>query len=51
VTRAPYPFPPEPARTVAVAATRRAIARADAHEGRRGPWLALLDRFGVGFDS
>jgi hypothetical protein len=31
--------------------TRRALAAADAHDGRRGPWLRLLDRFGVGFNS
>jgi glycine/D-amino acid oxidase-like deaminating enzyme len=47
----PFPFPPEPLRWAGVQLTRRAIARADAHGGRRGPWLALLDRFGIGFDS
>jgi glycine/D-amino acid oxidase-like deaminating enzyme len=47
----PVPFPPEPLRWAGVALTRRAIQRADAREGRRGPWLALLDRFGIGFDS
>ncbi|HEX6424333.1 MAG TPA: FAD-binding oxidoreductase [Acidimicrobiales bacterium] len=51
VRRPPVPFPPEPLRWVAVEATRRALARADAHAGRRGAWLRLLDRFGVGFDS
>ena len=51
VRRPPFPFPPEPLRWAAVQATRRALARADAREGRRGPWLQLLDRFGVGFDS
>ncbi|UDY35434.1 NAD(P)/FAD-dependent oxidoreductase [Dermatobacter hominis] len=51
VRRAPLPFPPEPIRTVGVQLTRRAIARADAREGRRGPWLRLLDRLGLGFDS
>jgi glycine/D-amino acid oxidase-like deaminating enzyme len=45
------PFPPEPLRWAAVQATRRALASADARDGRRGPWLRLLDRFGVGFDS
>ena len=29
----------------------RAIAKADANQGRRGPWLRLLDRLGLGFDS
>ena len=47
----PFPFPPEPLRWAGVQLTRRAIARADRREGRRGPWLALLDRFGIGFDS
>ena len=51
VRTAPVPFPPEPIRTVGVQLTRRAIARADANEGRRGPWLRLLDRLGLGFDS
>jgi glycine/D-amino acid oxidase-like deaminating enzyme len=47
----PFPFPPEPLRWVGVTMTRRAIARADRRDGRRGPWLSLLDRFGIGFDS
>ena len=46
----PIPFPPEPLRYAAVQATRRALARADEHGGRRGPWLRL-DRVGAGFDS
>jgi glycine/D-amino acid oxidase-like deaminating enzyme len=51
VRRRPFPFPPEPLRWAGVEMTRRAVARADRREGRRGPWLALLDRFGIGFDS
>jgi glycine/D-amino acid oxidase-like deaminating enzyme len=51
VRRSPFPFPPEPLRTAAVTVTRRAIARSDDRDGRRGPWLSVLDRFGVGFDS
>ena len=47
----PLPFPPEPARWAVIQATRAALARADAHGGRRGPWLRLLDRLGLGFDS
>jgi glycine/D-amino acid oxidase-like deaminating enzyme len=47
----PVPFPPEPARWAVIQATRRALARADVHGGRRGPWLRLLDRVGLGFDS
>jgi glycine/D-amino acid oxidase-like deaminating enzyme len=47
----PLPFPPEPARWAVIQATRAALARADARAGRRGPWLRLLDRLGLGFDS
>ncbi len=50
VRRLPIPFPPEPLRHPLVSLTRREIARSD-DTGKRGPWLALLDRFGVGFDS
>ncbi|SCF06002.1 Glycine/D-amino acid oxidase (deaminating) [Micromonospora viridifaciens] len=51
VRRRPVPFPPEPLRYPVVEMTRRALAAADARDGRRGPWLRLLDRFGVGFNS
>jgi glycine/D-amino acid oxidase-like deaminating enzyme len=47
----PLPFPPEPLRWAGIGLTRRALARADRHAGRRGPWLRLLDRLGMGFDS
>jgi glycine/D-amino acid oxidase-like deaminating enzyme len=47
----PIPFPPEPLRWAGITLTRRALARADRREGRRGPWLKLLDRLGMGFDS
>jgi glycine/D-amino acid oxidase-like deaminating enzyme len=47
----PRPFPPEPLRWAGIELTRRALARADARAGRRGPWLRLLDRVGMGFDS
>jgi len=47
----PFPFPPEPFRWLGVTLTRRALARADRRQGRRGSWLRLLDRFGIGFDS
>jgi glycine/D-amino acid oxidase-like deaminating enzyme len=47
----PLPFPPEPARYAGIQLTRRALARADEREGRRGPWLRTLDRLGMGFDS
>jgi glycine/D-amino acid oxidase-like deaminating enzyme len=47
----PTPFPPEPFRSAGVWVTRRALARADRRQGRRGPWLRLLDALGLGFDS
>jgi glycine/D-amino acid oxidase-like deaminating enzyme len=47
----PLPFPPEPLRWAGIELTRRALARADDRAGRRGPWLRLLDRLGLGFDS
>lgn len=51
VRKRPIPFPPEPLRWAGVQMTRRAMQNADERGGKRGPWLALLDRFGVGFDS
>jgi glycine/D-amino acid oxidase-like deaminating enzyme len=51
VRSSPRPFPPEPARWAGITLTRRALERADHHQGRRGPWLRLLDRLGLGFDS
>lgn len=50
VKRKPIPFPPEPIRSALVAKTRGALAREDI-DGKRGPWLGLLDRMGVGFNS
>ncbi|MGE5226958.1 MAG: NAD(P)/FAD-dependent oxidoreductase [Planctomycetaceae bacterium] len=47
----PVPFPPEPLRSAGIAITVRALARADRRQGRRGPWLRLLDAAGLGFDS
>jgi hypothetical protein len=38
-------------RTAAIQLTRRSIARADRHDGRRDLWLRTLDRLGLGFDS
>ncbi len=46
----PLPFPPDPLRSWGIAVTTRAFTRAD-ETGRRGPWLRLLDRIGMGFDS
>jgi len=46
-----FAWPPEPARYIGITLTKNALARSDENEGRRGPWLKVLDRFGVGFDS
>ncbi len=51
VRKRPFPWPPEPLRSIGVALTQRALARADRNQGHRGPWLRLLDRTGLGFDS
>ena len=51
VRKPPVPFPPEPARWAGVQLTRKALQRSDRRGGKRGAWLGLLDRFGVGFDS
>jgi glycine/D-amino acid oxidase-like deaminating enzyme len=51
VRERPIPFPPEPVRWAGITLTRRALAKADRREGRRGPWLRALDRLGMGYDS
>lgn len=51
ITSRPLPFPPEPLRYAGVQLTRRALAKADRHAGQRGPWLRVLDKLGLGFDS
>jgi hypothetical protein len=50
VRRPAVPFPPEPVAWLGVEATRRGLAKED-RTGSRGPWLRLLDRLGLGFDS
>ena len=51
VREQPLPFPPEPLRWAAIQLTRNRLAAADCNRGRRGAWLRLLDRLGLGFDS
>lgn len=51
VNSPPFPIPPEPVRTPAVALMRREVIRADANDGRRSPILRALDALGIGFDS
>lgn len=50
VKRKPFPFPPEPLRYPLIQFTRSQLARED-RTGKRGWWLSLLDRFGLGFNS
>jgi glycine/D-amino acid oxidase-like deaminating enzyme len=47
----PLPFPPEPIATPVIGLTRWSLDRADRRQGRRNPWLRLLDAVGAGFDS
>jgi glycine/D-amino acid oxidase-like deaminating enzyme len=49
--RRAMPWPPEPLRYLAIQLTRHELGRADRNGGRRGIWLRLLDRLGLGFDS
>ena len=42
-------WPPEPLRWAGVTLTRHAMSKADAHDGKRGLWLKLLDRLHLGF--
>jgi glycine/D-amino acid oxidase-like deaminating enzyme len=51
VRHKPVPFPPEPLRSAVIQLTRNRLAAADRRDGRRGLWLGLLDRLGLGFDS
>jgi glycine/D-amino acid oxidase-like deaminating enzyme len=51
VRRKPLPFPPEPLAWLGIKATTAALVRADRNQGRRGPWLKLMDAGGMGFDS
>ncbi len=47
----PFPFPPEPLRSIAVNVVRNELDRADRNEGRRSLVLRALDAVGIGFDS
>jgi hypothetical protein len=51
VRKRPLPFPPEPLAWLGVKITTAAMVRADRNQGRRGPWLKLMDAVGMGFDS
>lgn len=45
------PFPPEPAASIGIQATRWSLDRADHDHGRRNLLLKTLDALGLGFDS
>ncbi|WP_345801441.1 FAD-dependent oxidoreductase [Microbacterium sp. AZCO] len=45
------PFPPEPAASIGIQATRWSLDRADHDRGRRNVLLKTLDALGLGFDS
>jgi glycine/D-amino acid oxidase-like deaminating enzyme len=51
VRERPMPFPPEPAASIGINATRRSLDRADHERGRRNLLLKTLDALGLGFDS
>jgi glycine/D-amino acid oxidase-like deaminating enzyme len=51
VNRKPLPFPPEPAASIGIQATRWSLDQADHHAGKRNIFLRTLDRLGLGFDS
>lgn len=51
VRERPLPFPPEPAASLGINATRRSLDRADHRGGRRDLLLRGLDAAGLGFDS
>ncbi|WP_139418095.1 NAD(P)/FAD-dependent oxidoreductase [Agromyces laixinhei] len=51
VRKRPLPFPPEPAASLGINATRWSLDRADHNRGRRNILLKTLDALGLGFDS
>ena len=47
----PIPFPPEPLRWLGINFTANRMEAQDRRGGKRGLWLRLLDRLGLGFDA
>lgn len=47
----PFPFPPEPFRSLIINFTRWSLDQADRNQGKRNLWLQTLDALGLGFDS
>ncbi|HCT15594.1 MAG TPA: FAD-dependent oxidoreductase [Corynebacterium nuruki] len=51
VKKLPKPFPPEPVAWLGVRLMTKALVKADQNEGRRGPFLKVMDALKMGFDS
>jgi len=51
VRERPLPFPPEPAASLGINATRWSLDQADHNRGKRNILLKTLDAMGLGFDS
>lgn len=51
VKKKPLPFPPEPVAWLGVQLMTRGLIKADRNEGKRGPFLKIMDAVGMGFDS
>jgi glycine/D-amino acid oxidase-like deaminating enzyme len=51
VRERPLPFPPEPAASMGINATRWSLNQADHNGGKRNVLLKTLDALGLGFDS
>lgn len=49
VTKKVLPWAPEPFCWLGVQFTHNALVKADANDGKRGLWLRILDRLGMGF--
>jgi len=49
ITRKSLPWAPEPFRWLGVKFTQNALVKADKNGGKRGLWLRILDRLGLGF--
>jgi glycine/D-amino acid oxidase-like deaminating enzyme len=49
IKKKPMSWVPEPFRWFGVKMTQQALMKADANDGKRGPWLKLLDFFNLGF--
>ena len=47
----PLPFPPEPVAWMGVKLMTNGLGKADRNEGKRGPFLKVMDAVGMGFDS